>query len=308
MAPSRLQQGRHVGLPGEGGLLQPDSSGELSRESERPKSSVRPEAEAGKGLSCLRHEFCDTSAIILKSCEKEDDKSYGGATIARQNCSPGTIFLIGRVDRCNCTLTAIYAKRPMDTLNHDESATWCLRLRARRKELGLTLKDVAKRCDLSFSFISQIERGMTMPSITTLFQLAQALETTVGQLLNKPGPVGGMETRRGARKPFFLGPKSASYERLSARFPGSVLNGTLITEPPGRRTEPMSHQGEELIFILKGELTVEVEGEVFLLEEGDSLHFDSNRPHITANHTDQPTTYLHTCTMEFFEGEDNLTA
>jgi len=190
----------------------------------------------------------------------------------------------------------------MNALPEEVGPEWSLRLRARRKELGLTLKDVAERCELSFSFISQIERGMTMPSITTLFLLAKALDTSVGQILNNPGPVGGMETRRRTRQPFNLGPNSASYERISAKFPGNMINGSLITEPPGRRTEPMSHDGEELIFILKGELTVEVEGEVFVLEEGDSLHFDSKRSHITANHTAQPTLYLHACTMEFFDG------
>lgn len=58
---------------------------------------------------------------------------------------------------------------------------------------------------------------------------------------------------------------------------------------------------------LKGQLTVEVEGEVFVLEEGH-LDFDfSKRSHITANHTAQPTLYLHACTMEFFDGVEMAT-
>lgn len=195
----------------------------------------------------------------------------------------------------------------MNMANHPRGAELPERLRARRKELGLTLKDLAARCGLSFGFISQVERGMTMPSITSLIAMAKALDTTAMQLMGQSPQTSSTTTRQGARMPFTLGSNSASYERISTRFPGSQLNCSIITEPPGRRTEVMSHDGDEIIFILEGALTVEVAGEVFVLEEGDSLHFDSRQPHVTMNHTDRPTRMLHTCTMDYFDSEDGAT-
>ncbi|WP_210270415.1 helix-turn-helix domain-containing protein [Ensifer oleiphilus] len=188
----------------------------------------------------------------------------------------------------------------MDQINGSVGLTE--RLRRRRKELKLTLKDVAEKSGLSFSFISQIERGLTMPSLTSLLALSRALDSSINQFLEQP--VGGAaDTRHNKRVPYAIGPNSATYERLSTKFPGSVLSSALITEPPGRRTEPMSHEGEEFIFMVEGALTVEIEGNVYVLEQGDSLHYASTRTHTTWNHTDRIAVMLHTCTMEYF-GDD----
>ncbi|UAX98391.1 XRE family transcriptional regulator (plasmid) [Ensifer adhaerens] len=178
-------------------------------------------------------------------------------------------------------------------------------MRQRRKELKLTLKDVAEKSGLSFSFISQIERGQTTPSLTSLLALSRALGSSINHFLVQPTG-GSAETRHNKRVPYAIGPNAATYERLSTNFPGSVLSSALITEPPGRRTEAMSHEGEEFIFMVEGALTVEVEGETFVLEQGDSLHYASTRTHTTWNHTDRIAVMLHTCTMEYFgDGPDS---
>lgn len=80
-----------------------------------------------------------------------------------------------------------------------------------------------------------------------------------------------------------------------------MLNGVLIHESPGHRSEPIRHEGEELFFILRGELTVEVGGKMQVLKAGDSLHFLSNDLHSTWNHTAGETVILHVCTMDVFE-------
>jgi transcriptional regulator with XRE-family HTH domain len=187
----------------------------------------------------------------------------------------------------------------LDQISEPTAPTLTDRLRNRRKELKLTLKDVAEKSGLSFSFISQIERGLTMPSLTSLIALSRALDISINHFLEQPSG-GSADTRHNRRVAYGLGPNSATYERLSSKFPGSVLNSALITEPPGRRTEPMSHEGEEFIFMVEGALTLEIEGEVYVLEQGDSLHFPSTRTHTTWNHTDRAAVMLHTCTMEYF--------
>ena len=180
------------------------------------------------------------------------------------------------------------------------------RLRLRRKQLGLTLQQVADQAGFTVGFISQIERGITVPSLVSLVSVCRVLKVDVGSFFKQPrseAPV----TRREHRPIYGLGGSTGAgvtYERLSAAFPGNVLRSTLIHEPPGFRSEPMSHEGEEIFYIVQGSLTLELDGERMILETGDTAHFPSTRTHVTWNHTDQPATIFHTCTMDVFgDGE-----
>lgn len=176
------------------------------------------------------------------------------------------------------------------------------RLRNRRKELKLTLQDVADAAGFSVGFISQIERGITVPSLVSLVSVCRVLKADIGTVVQQPkqdAPI----TRHDHRPIYGLGGSAGTavtYERLSASFPGNVLRSTIIHEPPGFRSEPMSHEGEEIFFIVDGALTLELDGEVMILEAGDTAHFPSTRTHATWNHTAEPTTVFHTCTMDVF--------
>lgn len=176
------------------------------------------------------------------------------------------------------------------------------RLRRRRKELKLTLQDVADQAGLSVGFISQIERGITVPSLVSLTSVSRVLKTDIGAFFKQPkseAPV----TRHQSREVYSLGGaagNAVTYERLSASFPGNVLRSTLIHEPPGFRSEPMSHEGEEIFYVVEGAITIELDGDTMVLETGDTAHFPSSRVHTTWNHTSSPATILHTCTMDVF--------
>lgn len=177
------------------------------------------------------------------------------------------------------------------------------RLRDRRLALDLTLKEVADRAGLSVGFISQIERGITTPSISSLVNVSRVLGAHVSDFLSQP-KVTAPTTRQSERPHYAVGGNALVYERLSTTFPGNVLRSLIIHEPPGYRSEPIAHEGEEIFFVLDGELTVEVDGEQVVLLAGDSIHFPSTRTHSTWNHSIRPATVLHTCTMDVF-GEDS---
>jgi len=173
------------------------------------------------------------------------------------------------------------------------------RLRDRRKEMGLTLKDVARRAGLSVGFISQIERGIASPSLSSLAAVARVLGADPGEFFTQP-PAPKRHTRKAERPVYGFEPGSLSYERISSSFPGNTLRSVIMHEPPGHRSPPISHDGEELFFVLQGAITVEIEGDRTVLEAGDSIHFDSRRTHSTWNHTDASVAILHTCTLDVF--------
>ncbi len=186
----------------------------------------------------------------------------------------------------------------------NENPALAKRLRARRKEVGLTMRQVADRAGLSVGFISQIERGITTPSLSSLVSVSRVLDLHVSEFLAQPR-VDTPQTRHDKRPVYAISESSVTYERISSSFPGSVLRSVIIHEPPGHRAEPISHEGEEMLFVLEGTVTVEIDGERTVLETGDSIHFQSAKVHSTWNHSDTPATILWAGTMDVFGEDEN---
>lgn len=178
------------------------------------------------------------------------------------------------------------------------------KVRNRRRELGLTLQEIADGANLSVGFISQLERDLTSPSLSSLAAIAQVLKAEIADFLVVPGGDSSL-TRSNKREPYTLNEGSLIYERLTSKFPGHVLSGVIMKEEPGHRSPPMRHEGEEFFFVLEGSITCEIGGERTVLEPGDSIHFNSNELHSTWNHTLETASILVICTMEIFGDTDN---
>ena len=190
-------------------------------------------------------------------------------------------------------------------IQEDPENTLGERLRLRRKELKLSMKEVAVSSGLSIGFISQVERGLTSPSLTSLTAIANFLRSDVTNFLSQPKSKSSI-TRHQERDVYTINKNGLQYERLSDSFPGHTLNSVIIHEMPGHKTESISHEGEEFFFILEGAITIYIDGVVNILEAGDSLHFDSSRSHSAWNHTNKVTSVLHVCTMNVFGDQDTV--
>jgi transcriptional regulator with XRE-family HTH domain len=182
-----------------------------------------------------------------------------------------------------------------DNSAHDLGAA----LRARRKELKFTMQSVADAAGLSVGFISQIERGITSPSLGSLASLAAVLKTEINSFLHQPHST-SETTHKANRLNYCVADADVTYERLSTSFTGSKLHSVIVHEAPGHRMEPISHHGEEMFYILEGEITVEIEGVSTLLVKGDSIHFESRRIHSTWNHGVSTASILWCGTMDVF--------
>lgn len=170
-------------------------------------------------------------------------------------------------------------------------------LRARRHELGLSLRGLADRLGVSPSLISQIERGRANPSVSTLYQLVGELDVSLDELL--------FEDRRGpAAADLAGGPIQRATERHRIRLASGVIweRLTTLSEPGieflyviyevGGASSPedafQRHNGHEWGHVLSGTLQVTVGFRQYLLEAGDSLSLDSTTPHRLANVGDTP--------------------
>ncbi|WP_127072695.1 helix-turn-helix domain-containing protein [Pelagibacterium lentulum] len=176
-------------------------------------------------------------------------------------------------------------------------------IRARRKQQQMTLKALGQASGLSVGYLSQLERDHATPSLATLVQIARTLDVGVDYFIAAPSAKDAL-TRSNERKTFSVDGSSVIYERLSAEFPGNVLSSFVMTVPPGYVSETVSHEGEELLFVLEGEITQTLDGEVMVMREGDSLHFRGNKPHAWSNHTDKPARLLWSGTLTLFRSLD----
>ena len=106
------------------------------------------------------------------------------------------------------------------------------RLRTKRKELALTLQDVADGAGLSTGFISQVERDLTAPSLASLVSICAVLGSEISEYLSQPRAERSF-TRRAERRPYWIADKSISYERISSSLEGQRLHSVIMNVPPG---------------------------------------------------------------------------
>lgn len=179
-------------------------------------------------------------------------------------------------------------------------------IRRRRKQLGLTLQALCDRAGVSVGYLSQVERDNATPSLGTLAQIADGLDVGLDYFIATPRPADSL-TRAAERPQFSLNGSSIGYENLAGTFPGAELSSYVLHVPPGYASEVVSHEGEEIIYILDGEIEQTLDGQVIRMTAGDSLHYSGLRPHSWTNPTDTPARILWTGTLAVLNRKDGMT-
>ena len=161
-------------------------------------------------------------------------------------------------------------------------------LRQRRRIKDLTLSALAQQSGLSVGLLSQIERGLSSPSLKSLTQICAALGIPVSWLFDNgpaPDPVEqGLVVRRGSRRRLDLGSYGVTKELLSPDLAGEMQIYLCSIRPGGQSgPETYTHLGEEGGLVLAGTLELTVAGRIVVLYEGDSFRFNSSLPHRFSN-------------------------
>ena len=165
------------------------------------------------------------------------------------------------------------------------------RIKSRRKELGLTLQQLANASGLSAPFISQAERDLTTPSLVSLLALAKALEVEIDHFMLIPD-TGDIVHR--ADEPKILQVNSpVTYVDLSSPIANRQMDATVMHIPAGHVFPIDQRNGEDLLYVISGELWASAGQTTTTLKAGDSVHFDARLPHMARNDSDEKAVVLY---------------
>lgn len=152
-----------------------------------------------------------------------------------------------------------------------------------RKEKNLSMGQVAEKAGISKVILSQLEKGeKNNPTINTIWKIAGALNVPYTMLLDKPEDSTKLVTFEEAMENVSRSEddKCKIYCYYSSDYKHNVEFFKMHIEPEGVYLSPgHTSKGEEYIFVEKGKLILTLEEKSFILKEGDSLHFNSDKPH-----------------------------
>lgn len=161
-----------------------------------------------------------------------------------------------------------------------------------RVERGLSLKELSAKTGLSVGFLSQMERGLSSPSVKALATMGLALNVNVAQFFTQDDqnaePDGSPVLRSRSRPQLRLWRAGITKELLAPQDPnGRGLAIFEVAIEPGRTTgeTPYTHDGEEAGVVVEGTLELHVGTEKYTLAIGDGFRFASTTPHRFANPT-----------------------
>lgn len=155
------------------------------------------------------------------------------------------------------------------------------RIRVLRITQKRTLQELADNCGMSKSMISKIENNRTMPSVATLVKIAQSLGTTISNLMEHDGWAKAIVTTRAeAEGKLMLTEKGYSIFPYASEFHEKKMQPFLFVAKKGEvKSHRLSHDGEEFIFIIDGEMKMKVGDAEYTLRKGDSLYFNTIQKH-----------------------------
>ncbi len=174
------------------------------------------------------------------------------------------------------------------------------KIKEKRMELGMSQRQLAEMTDLTPGFLSQIERDLAEPSITSLRKIAKALNVAVFYFLMNDDEK-KIVVKKDERQKLNFHNSHMTYELLSPdlnrqmeMFMGELEPGAMTCE------EPLTHPGEEVTHVLQGEMWIKVGDDEYSLEQGDTIYYQGNIPHQIKNTGSGMMVFISTITPPLF--------
>ena len=172
------------------------------------------------------------------------------------------------------------------------------RIRAIRRQRGLSLQDLSSRTGIQIQLLEEVERDEYTPPLGELIRLGKALEMKMGYFISpaaaRPYTVVRAHERQTVAR-FASGDQAHQgyvYESLAAEKEGRMMEPFIVTMHPSDVQEMSSHDGQEFIYVLEGSMEVILGGVKEILEPGDAIYYDSTQPHLVKCYGEQVTRIL----------------
>lgn len=155
----------------------------------------------------------------------------------------------------------------------------------------LTFENLANKTGLSNRYLKEIEEGKIIPPVSAVIQISKALSIDSGSFLSAEEQEALARKRK---ESFYKRTQAYSYKTLTPEAESKHMKAFLVTIDPKQdhRMVEYKHEGEEFIYVLKGEVEVRVGENENHLKKGETLHFDSGIPHKLRNLSDEETKLL----------------
>ena len=148
---------------------------------------------------------------------------------------------------------------------------------------GLTLEALADKTGYTKGYLSKVENSKKAPPVSTLIVIAKALGVTVSEIFGDETTGKRCAVVRKAQRHLMARSGANfgySYETLAHNYPNKKMVPSILTIPAeSKRSEVFQHEGEEMMLIVEGRMRFYHADEVYVLEPGDSVYFDSGIPH-----------------------------
>lgn len=167
------------------------------------------------------------------------------------------------------------------------------RVKERRAELGLSLRDLAELTELSTAFLSSLERGLANPTLASGRRIALALKTPLHRLLAGPAD-SELVVLKERRRQIFFPDSQVTYEILTPQLTRRMAL-FLVRAPSGAGNiaqHVLAEPTEECIVVMEGEIELQIAGQCYQLAAGDSIYFEDHLLEAIRSVDGEPAAYL----------------
>ena len=170
-----------------------------------------------------------------------------------------------------------------------------IRIKSVREEKGLSLDQLSKLTGFDVELLSNIESSKVQPQLGTIIKLSKALDSAFGRIVSGVGDklysvtrkheqkIVSRSTSRKGRKQLY------TYKSLAPEVKGRHMEALIVQLEENPEDEMSVHEGEEFIYVLDGTVLLNIGGDKFELEPGDSAYYLSTTPHLIASKSGKAT-------------------
>ena len=179
------------------------------------------------------------------------------------------------------------------------------KIKTLREAHGLTVEELAQRCDTDVSIIESLESGAAASSLAPLIKITRALGVRLGTLMDDDNQLGPVYTNAESMQQGIYvhtlettSGGDLNYFSLAAGRPSRHIDPFIITLTPSGETnhELKGHEGEEFLYGMEGEIEIEYgtgsAARTYVLGPGESIYYDSIIPHQVRAHNGQNAKFL----------------